>query len=65
MFAHQGQTLFTNFSISFDEIQDNNATKTRQPNTFTSRYCAPEVAGYVGDIENLFFFHWGVLLLGH
>lgn len=43
---HQGLILYTDFGIAFDASQDDNTTTTGQPNAFTRRYCAPEVADY-------------------
>ena len=41
---HQGSVLYTDFGISFDFSQQEQSTTTGNPQSYTRRYCAPEVA---------------------
>ncbi|KAF2877349.1 kinase-like domain-containing protein, partial [Massariosphaeria phaeospora] len=43
--VHQGSVLFADFGIAFD-FEHGRSTTTGHPNSFTRRYCAPEVADW-------------------
>ncbi|KAF2114119.1 kinase-like domain-containing protein [Lophiotrema nucula] len=41
--VHNGSMIFTDFGYSLDHALNDNSTTTGRPDTFTRRYCAPEV----------------------
>ena len=43
---HQGNVLFTDFGISVDFSEHGRSTTTGHPQSFTRKYCAPEVANW-------------------
>jgi len=43
---HQGNVLFTDFGISVDFSEHGRSTTTGHPQSFTRKYCAPEVADW-------------------
>ncbi|KAF2000082.1 kinase-like protein [Amniculicola lignicola CBS 123094] len=43
---HQGMVLYTDFGIALDHSQQGHSTTTGNPQSFTRRYCAPEVADW-------------------
>jgi serine/threonine protein kinase len=43
---HRGSVLYTDFGISLDFSEHGNSTTTGRPESFTRRYCAPEVVNW-------------------
>jgi serine/threonine protein kinase len=43
---HQGSVLYTDFGISFDFSRQEQSTTIGNPQSYTKRYCAPEVADW-------------------
>ena len=43
---HRGAIIYTDFGISFDFHQNNQSTTTGTPQSYTKKYCAPEVADW-------------------
>ncbi|KAF2181206.1 kinase-like protein [Zopfia rhizophila CBS 207.26] len=43
---HDGRVIYTDFGIALDTSQQDNTTTVGNPETFTKRYCAPEVADW-------------------